>query len=168
MLDVKRFVATVRARVPAYAKLLTEQGTPSEPEFETLPRLTKQNYLLRFPVEELCWDGSLAGCHLIGSSSGFSRTGSIFWPKRPEDERGYIESMDPVMVDLYQIDRKRTLELVCLAFGTWIGGMQIAAMDRMIALAGRHPFTIATPGLTCSKRFASASASRRTSIRCCG
>lgn len=84
---------------------------------------------------------------MIGASSGFSRTGAIYWPKRPCDEAGYMISIETMFVANYHIDTKRTLVIECLAFGMWIGGMQLASAIRTIALSGKYHFTIATPGL---------------------
>jgi phenylacetate-CoA ligase len=146
-MDRDQFAAEVYRRVPAYGAFLAAQHlSPSVPH-DKLPILTKANYLLAYPTEELCWDGSLAGCHLIGASSGFSKDGAIFWPKRPHDEADYLDGLDAMFVGNYAIDRKPTLLLVCLALGTWIAGIQLASALRMLAASGRRPLTLSTPGL---------------------
>ena len=135
--------------VKAYRRLLEkETGSILLPErFEDLPLLTKQNYLLEYPLEELCRENDLDNIHLIGSSSGFSKTGAVYWPKRPCDEAGYMKAIEQMFIDTAGIDKKKTLIVECLAFGLWIGGMQIAAAIRNIALSGKYRLTIATPGL---------------------
>jgi len=133
--------------VPAYASFLKGSNVISKAVFEELPLMNKQNYLLKFPTKMLCRGGTIDGCHLIGASSGFSKSGSVFWPKRPIDERDYVKSIETMFIDYYGIDRKKTLIFVCLAFGTWIGGMQIASAVRTLASSGIHPITVATPGL---------------------
>lgn len=149
MLQYESFFEDVKNTVPAYKKFLKrETGTDRVPErFEDLPVETKQNYLLSFKMNELCRKEDMLQFHLIGASSGFSKTGAVYWPKRPCDEAGYMQSIESMFVDNYHIDEKRTLVLVCLAFGMWIGGMQISAALRNIALTGKYPFTLATPGL---------------------
>lgn len=146
-IDATAFSRRVRDCVPAYRAFLEQQQIGRDAPFADLPLLTKQNYLLAFPTESLCWEGSLDTCHLIGASSGFSKSGTIFWPKRPQDEQHYLEGIEGMLVANYGIDRKRTLIFVCLAFGTWIGGMQLASACRLLAAQGRHPVTVATPGL---------------------
>lgn len=141
------FVEAVHARVPAYRDFLAQHDATVDAPFDALPLMTKQRYLLAFPTESLCWDGHLGECHLIGASSGFSKSGTIFWPKRPRDEQHYLESIEGMLIANYHIDQRRTLILVCLAFGTWIGGMQLASASRLLAAQGRHPITVATPGL---------------------
>lgn len=141
------FAERVFHSVPAYRQFLVAAGFASPPDWNRIPLMDKESYLLAYPVEELCHGGTLAGCHLIGASSGFSRSGSLFWPKRPEDEGDYVAAIGQMLATHYGIDHKRTLALVCLAFGTWIGGIQIAAAVRALAATGRYPLTVATPGL---------------------
>lgn len=116
-------------------------------KFADLPIISKQDYLLSYPMEQLCRKGDMDHIHLIGASSGFSKSGAVFWPKRPCDEKAYMEGIEQMFIDHYHIDTRKTLCIECLAFGMWIAGMQIAASIRNIALSGRHGFTIATPGL---------------------
>lgn len=142
----------VLARVPAYSRFLERAGVNRDAAWANLPLTNKSDYLLAFPFEDLVWDGDLACCHFIGCSSGFSKTGSIFWPKRPEDERHYLEGLRDTLVAQYQIDQKRTLVLVCLAFGTWIAGMQVSSTLRTMAInRGELPITVCTPGLNLSE-----------------
>lgn len=149
MLQYECFFEDVKNTVPAYKKFMKmETGSELFPEkFEDLPVETKQNYLLSFEMKELCRKEDMSEFHLIGASSGFSKSGAVYWPKRPCDEAGYMQSIESMFVDNYHIDQKRTLVLVCLAFGMWIGGMQISAALRSIALSGKYPVTLATPGL---------------------
>ena len=145
--NVKDFSQRVFDSVPGYRSFLESQSASIESPFEELPLQTKQNYLLEYPIEELCWNGKLGNCHLIGSSSGFSKSGSVFWPKRPEDEIKYLDSLEQMLIDNYGIDTDRTLIICCMALGTWFGGMTITAALRVIAASGRLPITVCTPGL---------------------
>ena len=149
MLNYLSLLSEVKAKISAYNQFLkSETGTTDLPEkFESLPLLTKQSYLMKYKMEELCRAEDLQNFHLIGASSGFSKTGAIYWPKRPCDEAGYMNALETMFVTNYHIDTRRTLVIECLAFGMWIGGMQIAAAMRYIALSGKYHFTLATPGL---------------------
>ena len=102
---------------------------------------------MQYTLEELCHKGDMDNIHLIGASSGFSKSGAVYWPKRPCDEKGYMDSIEQMFVRTAEIDRRKTLCVECLALGMWIGGMQIAAALRNIALSGKYHFTICTPGL---------------------
>jgi len=144
---IKDFSQRVFDSVPGYRSFLESQSASIESPFEDLPLQTKQNYLLKYPIEELCWNGKLGNCHLIGSSSGFSKSGSVFWPKRPEDESKYLDSLEQMLINNYGIATDRTLIICCMALGTWFGGMTITAALRVIAASGRLPITVCTPGL---------------------
>jgi phenylacetate-CoA ligase len=147
MNDLKAFTRQVYDSVPGYRAFLEAQGCSIKGGFKELPLQTKQNYLLKYSIEELCWNGSIGNCHLIGSSSGFSKSGSIFWPKRPEDEKKYLDSLETMLSMNYGIDRERTLILCCMALGTWFGGMAVTSALRVLASTGRLPITVCTPGL---------------------
>lgn len=138
------FAKQVWEQVPAYQSIV---GTTFPSQFNQLPLINKRNYLLSFPMTELCRPGGLDQIHLIGASSGFSKTGAVFWPKRPCDEKDYIHSIENLFVNAFHIDKRKTLCLECLALGMWIGGMQLATAIRMIGLTEKYRFTIATPGL---------------------
>ncbi|MEG1749104.1 MAG: hypothetical protein RR249_05375 [Tannerellaceae bacterium] len=150
MLNTHALLHEMMERIPAYSKFIAEsaqQEAFNPSDFEQLPLLTKQNYLLNYPMRELCRAEDLNSFHLIGASSGFSKTGAVYWPKRPQDEAGYMQAIETQLRDNYGTDKRRTLVIVSLAFGMWIGGMQIAAAVRNIALSGKYPLMLATPGL---------------------
>ena len=142
------FYHDTMARVPAYRRFIGHHfpGKTFD-RFEDIPLLTKKNYLLEYPVEELCREGEFEKIHFIGSSSGFSKSGSVFWPKRPEDELDYMNGLEDMLRSCYQIDQKRTLIFCCMALGTWIGGMTITSTLRVLSTKGRNKITVATPGL---------------------
>lgn len=153
---LKKLIHDVYDNVAAYREFIKEMtGSDSLPvnlnvdkvDLASLPLCDKQNYLLRHDVRALSREGDLNRIHLIGASSGFSSSGAVHWPKCPEDERGYMESIETMFIHYYNIDTRRTLVIECLALGLWIGGMQLAAALRHIAIYGGHPFTICTPGL---------------------
>ncbi len=146
-MDKLSFFKEVLKRVPAYKKFAKEKNFNSDTFWENIPFTDKHSYLLKYELPELCWDGDITKAHLIGASSGFGKSGSVFWPKRPEDEEDYIKNIETMLINNYNIDKKKTLILVCLAFGTWIGGMQIATAVRMLAFENKYPIICSTPGL---------------------
>ena len=157
----EEFILDVASRVPAYSDFLKSNALCVEQGFESLKITNKKNYLLQYPIEQLCWDGNIKAAHIFGASSGFSKSGTIFWPKRPQDEANYLEAVEASLVKNYAIDKKSTLVIICLAFGSWIGGMQIASNMRQLASLAKYDFSVATPGLNLKeaveiyKRFSS-------------
>ncbi len=139
----------VARRVPAYAAFLAEHGVDpagvTTPEaFRALPRVTKQNYLTRHPLAELCWDGRIEGCDMVAVSSG-STGKPTFWPRSLADELTIATRFEQVFRDSFQADTRRTLAVVCFALGTWVGGMFTASCCRYLAAKG-YPVTVITPG----------------------
>jgi phenylacetate-CoA ligase len=139
----------VAGSVPAYRKFLHEHGI--EPagiktlqDFQRLPLLTKDNYLRRYPLPELCRDGRLESCDMIAVSSG-STGDPLVWPRFHTDETTVAARFEQVFVDAFQADRRRTLAVVCFPLGTWVGGLYTLSCVRQLAARG-HPITVVAPG----------------------
>jgi len=139
------FFNKVRKNVTAYQKFLEENSTKNIIEWSDIPLCDKNNYLLKYPIEDLTQE-DISNAFLIGTSSGFSKNGSVFWLKEAVDENAYLEILKQIFIKEYGIDRQKTLFIVSLAFGTWIAGMQIATTLRSMASEMDH-VTLATPGL---------------------
>jgi phenylacetate-CoA ligase len=139
----------VAANVPAYQSFLHEQGI--EPtsiqtfaDFQQLPLTTKQNYLQRYSLAQLCRNGQLESCDMIAVSSGSTGQPS-FWLRSLADEFQVATRFEQIFHDSFQADTKRTLAVVCFALGTWVGGMYTANCCRHLAAKG-YPITVITPG----------------------
>jgi phenylacetate-CoA ligase len=139
----------VAATVPAYRAFLAEQGVDpaavrTAQDFAALPLVTKQNYLARHPLAQLCRGGRLESCDFIAVSSG-STGKPTFWPRFQSDELPIALRFEQVFHDSFQADRRRTLAIVCFALGTWVGGMFTTGCCRALAAKG-YPLTVVTPG----------------------
>ena len=117
---LKKLIHDVYDNVAAYREFIKEMtGSDSLPvnlnvdkvDLASLPLCDKQNYLLRHDVRALSREGDLNRIHLIGASSGFSSSGAVHWPKCPEDERGYMESIETMFIHYYNIYRRTTLSI---------------------------------------------------------
>lgn len=142
------FHATVAA-VPAYRAFLAEQGVDpagiqSSADFTRLPATTKQNYQSRYPLADLCRDGTLAACDFVAVSSG-STGKPTFWPRFMADELAITRRFEQVFHDSFQADTRSTLAVVCFTLGTWVGGMFTASCCRFLTSKG-YPITVITPG----------------------
>lgn len=140
---------SVAASVPAYRRLLAEHGVNPElvrtiADFSALPLLTKDNYLNRHHLSELCRNGDVSSCDMIAVSSG-STGEPMFWPRSVADEYTVAARFEQVFHDSFAADRRRTLAVVCFALGTWVGGMFTASCCRHLAAKG-YPVTVVTPG----------------------
>lgn len=147
---LKRF-QEVANRVPAYKKILQEHNINPDSittidDYKKLPVLDKKNYLRKYELEELCLDGKLSDKYLIDRSSGYSGT-SFFWPRLIEEDEDYPTYMKFAYEQFYGIDKKSTLMIITLGLGSWVGGEKISWATREIAIQGKNPFTVITPGL---------------------
>ncbi len=140
----------VAASVPAYRAFLAEQGVDvgrvrGVPDFAALPMVTKQNYLTRHPLAQLCRGGRLESCDFVAVSSG-STGEPTFWPRfvtrRAADRRALRAG---VRTTASAADQRRTLAVVCFALGSWVGGMYTSRLLPHLAAKG-YPITVVTPG----------------------
>ena len=137
------------ATTPAYCAFLAEHEIQSGSiqtlaDFQRLPFLTKDNYLRRYPLPELCRNGRLEDCDMIAVSSGSTGT-PCFWPRFLTDELDIAWRFEQIFHDSFRADERRTLAVICFALGTWVGGMYTAACCRHLAAKG-YPLTVITPG----------------------
>ncbi len=149
LMHVMALARQVAAEVPAYRAFLLDAGISiaqlqAPADFAALPLTGKANYIQRYPLHELCRLGRLESCDMVAVSSG--STGSPgFWPRFVSDEYLTARRFEQVFVDAFNVQRHRTLAVVCFAMGSWVGGMYSAACCRHLAAKGL-PVTVVTPG----------------------
>ncbi|MEH2445749.1 MAG: phenylacetate--CoA ligase family protein [Nostoc sp.] len=139
----------VAANVPAYKAFLAEREiNPATiqtlEEFQKLPAIAKQNYILRYPLADLCRNGQLQVCDMIAASSGSSGK-PTFWPRFFTDELQIAIRFEQIFHDSFHADTRRTLAVICFTLGTWVGGIFTTNCCRYLASKG-YPITVITPG----------------------
>lgn len=144
-----QYVHAVCRRVPAYRSFLAERGIdPAEirtaADVRRLPLVTKENYIRRYPLPDLCREGRLDTCDMVAVSSG-STGAPTFWPRSEADEIGATIRFEQIFHDSFQADRRSTLAVVCFALGTWVGGMYTTSCCRRLARKGYRVMMV-TPG----------------------
>lgn len=140
---------SVATTVPAYQAFIKQHNIETAAiktleDFQNLPLITKENYLRRYPLSELCRDGKLETCDMIAVSSG-STGNPTFWPRFFTDELEIATRFEQIFYDSFAADTKPTLAVICFALGTWVGGMYTASCCRHLASKG-YPITVITPG----------------------
>ena len=137
-------------RVPAYRAFLIDRlghvpSVATMEEFAQLPLMSKADYILAHPTEDLCMDGSPHCAHLWLRSSGTSKK-PFFWPRRAEDETGLPQALSRLFQAYTTPQAQPTLIVVGLALGPWGTGMQSSFAFRM--LARQVPgLAVVSPGL---------------------
>ncbi|MGW0804563.1 phenylacetate--CoA ligase family protein [Nonomuraea sp. NPDC002799] len=137
----------VASAVPAYRAFLAENGVDAGKirtldDFGRLPMTTKEGYIRRHPLPDLCRDGVIGD--MIAVSSGSTGTPS-FWPRSASDERVIAARFEEVFRDSFAARERRTLAVVCFALGTWVGGLFTVNCCRHLAERG-YPISVVAPG----------------------
>lgn len=140
----------VAQTVPAYKDFLKinridPEKIKSLKDFEKLPLIDKENYLMRYPVDQLCIGRDISKTNVISSSSG-STGQPFYWPRVLEQDINIAKMLETLYVNNFSIDRKSTLFLVCLGLGVWTAGEMMLSSGKMIAQKG-YNFTLMCPGI---------------------
>lgn len=136
-------------RVPAYKDFLYKAGINAAQirtieDFEDLPLMDKENYISRYSLEQRCLDGVLAQGSIVSYSSGSSGSPTL-WPRFWTQEQESALLHDVLLCENFEIDKKKTLIVVCFALGIHIAGViTVNALERM--LQKKYPITLVTPG----------------------
>jgi len=143
--------------VPAYKDFLKKHKVDSS-KIKTLkdfqdnvPVMTKENYLKKYPLEKLSWDGNLQKPLVFTSTSGstgepfyFARNHNVDWQSSLIHEIFFKNAIS-------QKD-KSTLVVVCFGMGVWIGGLITYQAFEIIGENG-FPVSIITPGINKEEIF---------------
>lgn len=138
-------------KVPAYQDFLKTKGIKPEEikrieDFKKLPIINKKNYIDLYPLEKLTWDGNLSSSYMIAGSSG--ATGKFYlWPRSAQVDKNIPRFMELFYTDFFNIQKKKTLAIVCFALGIWAAGEICAESSRAIGRKSNLRLTVVTPGL---------------------
>ena len=130
--------------LPAYKSFLEKHGLKAGEPFERLPQMDKESYALAYPYEELLAN-DYEEMFAIYSSSGSS--GNLFyWPRSKSNSRSVPAGLRGLLEDWFSIDRQKTLAIVGLSLGSWLGGEYISWALKTMALDTPYPFWVFSPG----------------------
>lgn len=137
--------------ISSYKNFLSKHKVKAEniktwQDFEKLPVITKKNYLRKFKLEELCWNGSLQDKSLLFTATSGS-TGNPFYFPRSD----MLDEQSSILHELFlrndkENKQKSTLVVIGFGFGVWIGGLITLAAFRKIAINRGYNISIITPG----------------------
>ncbi|MEH2141318.1 hypothetical protein [Nostoc sp.] len=130
--------------VPAYKRFLESQGFKGGETFEQLPQLDKKSYALAYPFEELLGD-DYEECFTLFRSSGSSGH-SFYWPQLKSDSRSSPAGMRILLEDVFAVHQKKTLAIMGLNLGAWMGTESISWSLKNMAINTPYPFYIFSPG----------------------
>lgn len=129
--------------VPAYRQFLAQRGWNGG-AFSSRPPIDKASYLLPSPFDQLL-GGDSDQTLTIFKSSGSSGH-SFYWPQLKSANRSSAEFMLGYLERTFEVHRHRTLAIVGLALGSWIGGEHLSWVLKNAAAAAPYPFAVFSPG----------------------
>jgi len=130
--------------VPAYGRWLAAQGIQAVRSLHELPAMDKQNYLGGFAYSELLAD-DYARTFTIFKSSGSSGR-SFYWPQLKDSDHASTPMLRQYLESAFHIHERRTMAIVGLALGSWIGGEHISWALKSVAVETPYPFSVFSPG----------------------
>ena len=131
--------------VPAYRRALASAGCSTlPPEWVQLPLLDKKDYLLASPFADLLAD-NFADTFTIFSSSGSSGR-AFYWPQLKGAQQEPAVRLRQLLEGVFQVHERRTLAIVGLALGSWIGGEHFSWVLKCMAADTPYPFAVFSPG----------------------
>ena len=141
--------------VPAYKDFLKKNKIdPAKIEsfhdWPLVPIVTKENYLRKYELEALSWDGNLNQPLTYTSTSG-STGRPIYFHRSPQ-----LDWQSSVMHEMYyQWEKKSdepTLIIVCFGMGVWIGGLITYQAFQLMKERG-YNLSLITPGINKEEIF---------------
>jgi len=139
-------------RVPAYKDFLKKnninpKNIVSIVDFKKLPTVDKDNYLRKYPLEQLCWDGELKGKRWVFSTTSGSTGEPFYFPRQSEQDWQYALTAELYLRNNFQIQDKSTLYINCFAMGAWIGGVFTYEAIKLLAERGDYALSVISPGI---------------------
>lgn len=137
------------SRVPAYQDFLKDHGVDPKKitnieSFYSLPVVTKENYLHKYPLKRMQWDGNLETPYIISTSSG--STGEPFiWGRNHEVDEKSFAYYRLTILDQFEARHKNTLMMVSFSLGNWAAGTATMLAGIRLRDEGAK-ITVATPG----------------------
>ncbi|MEI6445764.1 MAG: hypothetical protein WCO29_22205 [Nostocales cyanobacterium ELA583] len=134
----------VKDVIPAYQYFLTSQGLQDSEGFENLPQTDKNSYALAYPFDKLIAD-DFDECFTIFRSSGSSGN-SFYWPQLKSNSKDAPDALKTYLESSFAVHQKKTLAIVGLNLGAWIGGESFSWNLKNIAINSSYPFYVFSPG----------------------
>lgn len=146
-----RLFHDMASRVPAYKKFLHEHGinpanVKTVKDFSELPVVNKDNYLRKYPRQELCWDGKFGSDWWVISTTSGSTGEPFYFPRTNLQDEMYALSAELYLRENFDIQHKKTLYIDAFAMGAWIGGLFTYEAIKRVAQKG-YSISIITPGV---------------------
>jgi phenylacetate-CoA ligase len=133
----------------AYRDLVNRSASRAG-EWKTLPLLTKKSFYDAHPWRDIVPRESYRSIYSILRSSGTTNTdGSsrgFFWPQLKDLDARMEPRIQSMLVETYQLDKRKTLVIIGMSLGSWAGGEQLSFFFKTLALHSTLPLVTFSPG----------------------
>ncbi len=138
--------------VPAYKDFLKNhnikhQEIRSIKDFKKVPTIDKNNYLRKYPKEELCWNGEFDHGQWVISTTSGSTGEPYYFPRETSQDWQYAMMAELYLRSNFQINKKSTLYIVAFPMGAWIGGLFTYEALKIVSENGGYDLSLITPGI---------------------
>ncbi len=139
-------------RVPAYKKFLKENkinpdNIKSFKDTLIIPSIDKENYLRKYELREMCWDGIFDKNSWVISSTSGSTGEPFYFPRNDEQDLLYSLTAELYLITNFNINKKSTLYIDAFPMGPWIGGLFTYQAVKHIAQRGKYNISIITTSI---------------------
>lgn len=139
-------------QVPAYKDFLKRQGIRHQTvkvidDFTKVPPLSKDNYLRKYPLPQLCWQGKFNSRHWVVATTSGSTGEPFYFPRQEQQDEQYALLAEMYLLDNFQIDKHTTLYINAFPMGAWIGGLFTYEAIHRLAQRGNYKLSLINPGI---------------------
>jgi len=139
-------------RVPGYRDFLKKnkidyKKVKTIADFKKIPTIDKDNYLRKYALRDLCWDGRLREKRWVFATTSGSTGEPFYFPRQDNQDSQYAVLAELFLRSNFQIEAKSTLFIVGFPMGAWIGGLFTYTALKILAARGGYNLSIFTPGI---------------------
>ncbi len=147
----------VAKNIPAYKDFLKKNNTNSAKiktweDFQQVPSVNKNNYLKMYPMESLCWNGTLKNKSIVFSATSGSTGEPFYFPREQELDWQYSFAIEYFLKN-NSLKNGPTLVIIGFGLGVWIGGIITYKAFEIASQRSDHKVSILTPGINKNEIF---------------
>jgi phenylacetate-CoA ligase len=143
--DTARQVALrATGEVSGYQAFLAARGASPDTPFAQLPLTDKAGYLKPWSLEHLVGADFEETFHIFSSSGSSGH--AFYWPQLKSSHLTSAPKLRQLLEGAFAIHRRKTLAVVGLALGSWIGGDHFSWLLKNLAITTPYPFAVFAPG----------------------
>jgi phenylacetate-CoA ligase len=142
--SARTIAARAANEVAGYKAFLAGREIAPGLPFDRLPLTDKAGYLKQFPLEQLVGADFEQTFHIFSSSGSSGH--AFYWPQLKSSHQASAERLRQLLESTFAIHERKTLGVVGLALGSWIGGDHFSWLLKNLAMNTPYPFAVFSPG----------------------